>query len=37
VYENYGIEGAVVLDENTFALTGLSSHPILSEIKGKVA
>jgi hypothetical protein len=37
VHEDYGIEGAVVLDENTFTLTGLSSHPILSEIKGKMA
>jgi len=37
VHEDYGIEGAVVLDENTFALTGLSSHPILSEMAKKVA
>jgi hypothetical protein len=37
INKNFGIEEVIVLDEKTFALTGLSSHPILSEIAKRVA
>jgi hypothetical protein len=37
INENFGIEEVLVLDEKTYAKTGLSSHPILSEIAKKVA